>query len=257
MKRQFWRLLLMAAVMSLIFMTKVWGQDAALQGHSVAVLPFEVDAEQFGEMGRDLQTLLTAHLSSDPQIILVERAEVDKALSELEMGISGTVDPDTAAKIGYITGAQILVTGRSFAVQKELVTVAKIVGVETSRVYGQTSTMPLRGSVVEMSVELAEKIKVLTKSLSASVKTVTQIEAEINERRKLVDELVASAETAKRLGNLNRQEVEAVAQALEGRLKKEEDRTFWIRQVWAIVYVLLGIALAEIFRYVRNRRKHG
>ena len=158
MKRQFWRLLLMATVMSLIFTTKVLGQDAAPQGHSVAVLPFEVDAEQFGEMGRDLQTLLTAHLSSDPQIILVERAEVDKALSELEMGISGTVDPDTAAKIGYITGAQILVTGRSFAVQKELVTVAKIVGVETSRVYGQTSTMPLRGSLVEMSVELAEKI---------------------------------------------------------------------------------------------------
>ena len=89
---------------------------------------------------------------------MVERAEVDKALSELELGISGTVDPNKAAQIGYITGAQILVTGRAFAVQKELVTVAKIVGVETSRVYGQTSTMPLRGSVVEMSVELAEKI---------------------------------------------------------------------------------------------------
>ena len=149
--------------LSLIFLPLVLAvhavaQDTAASGYSVAVLPFEADAKQFGEMGQDLQNLLTAHLSADPQVILVERAEVDKALSELELGISGTVDPNKAAQIGYITGAQILVTGRAFAVQKELVTVAKIVGVETSRVYGQTSTMPLRGSVIEMSVELAEKI---------------------------------------------------------------------------------------------------
>jgi hypothetical protein len=132
--------------------------DPGANGFSVAVLPFAADEKQYGELGRDLQSLITAHLSSDPKIILVERAELDAALSETELGISGTVDPETAAKIGYITGAQILVTGRSFGVQKELVTVAKIIGTETSRVYGETATMPLRGSAVEMSVELAEKI---------------------------------------------------------------------------------------------------
>ena len=122
------------------------------------MLPFAADEELYGELGRDLQSLLTAHLSSDAKIILVERADLDAALSETELGISGTVDPVTAAKIGYITGAQILITGRSFGVQKELVTVAKIIGTETSRVYGETATMPLRGSAVEMSVGLAEKI---------------------------------------------------------------------------------------------------
>lgn len=132
--------------------------DSNATGFSVAVLPFAADEKQYGELGRDLQSLLTAHLSSDAKIILVERADLDAALSETELGISGTVDPETAAKIGYITGAQILVTGRSFGVQKELVTVAKIIGTETSRVYGETVTMPLRGSAVEMSVELAEKI---------------------------------------------------------------------------------------------------
>lgn len=132
--------------------------DRGANGFSVAVLPFAADENQYGELGRDLQSLITAHLSSDPNMILVERAELDAALSEAELGISGTVDPETAAKIGYITGAQILITGRSFGVQKELVTVAKIIGTETSRVYGETATMPLRGSAVEMSVELAEKI---------------------------------------------------------------------------------------------------
>ncbi len=132
--------------------------DTNATGFSVAVLPFAADEEQYGELGRDLQSLLTAHLSSDAKIILVERAELDTALSETELGISGTVDPETAAKIGYITGAQILVTGRAFSVQKELVAVAKIIGTETSRVYGETATMPLRGSAVEMSIGLAEKI---------------------------------------------------------------------------------------------------
>ncbi len=132
--------------------------DPGVRGFSVAVLPFAADEKQYGELGRDLQSLITAHLSSDPKIILVERAELDAALSETELGISGTVDPETAAKIGYITGAQILITGRSFGVQKELVTVAKIIGTETSRVYGETETMPLRGSAVEMSLGLAEKI---------------------------------------------------------------------------------------------------
>ena len=145
-------------LLSMLLTVHAVAQGASPSGYSVAALPFEADAEQFGEMGQDLQNLLTAHLSGDPKVMLVERGDIDKALSELELGISGTVDPNTAAQIGYITGAQILVTGRSFAVQKELVTVAKIVGVETSRVYGQTSTMPLRGSVVEMSVELAAKI---------------------------------------------------------------------------------------------------
>lgn len=89
---------------------------------------------------------------------MVERAEIDKALSEVEMGLSGTVDPNSAAKIGHITGAQILVMGRIFPVRKELVIVAKIIGVETGRVYGETVAMPIQGSIVEASIGLSEKL---------------------------------------------------------------------------------------------------
>ena len=137
--------------------TAAWAQQKA-GSYSVAVLPFDVSGKEIEGMGEDLQTLLTAHLSSEPQLLLVERAEVDKALSEAELGMSGIVDPATAAQVGRITGAQILLTGRVFPVRKELAIVSKLVGVETGRVYGQTVSMPLRGSLVDASLELATMI---------------------------------------------------------------------------------------------------
>lgn len=142
----------------LISSLQCFAEDKNTGSYSVAVLPFAADEKEFSELGQDLQTLLSAHLSANANLIMVERAEIDKALSEVEMGLSGTVDPNSAAKIGYITGAQILVSGRAFAVRKDLVIVAIVIGVETSRVYGETITMPLRGSIVEASMELSKKL---------------------------------------------------------------------------------------------------
>ena len=96
------------AVLALPLLANAQSNDTGTRALSVAVLPFAADEKQYGELGRDLQSLLTAHLSAHANIIMVERADLDAALSESELGISGTVDPETAAKIGYITGAQVL-----------------------------------------------------------------------------------------------------------------------------------------------------
>ena len=70
---------------------------------------------------------------------------MDKILSEQELGASGLVSADTAAKIGSLTGAQVLVTGRLFAVGNQYMVVAKIISTETSRVYGVTATLDRSG----------------------------------------------------------------------------------------------------------------
>jgi hypothetical protein len=144
-------------------------EATAGNGYTVAILPFAADEDAFGELGADLQTLMTAHLSGNPAVILVERGDLDQALSEVELSISGTVDPKSAAEIGYITGAQILITGRAFAVQKELVVAAKVIGVETTRVLGATSSMPLRGSVVELSTTLSDKVNAVLSERGATL----------------------------------------------------------------------------------------
>jgi hypothetical protein len=125
---------------------------------TVAIFDFESKDEAVRDLGPKVATLLNAHLSAEPQIITVERTELEKVLGEQELGLSGTVSPDTAAKVGHLTGAKVLVTGRVFKADKELILVAKIIGTETSRVYGELVKGPAAASITDLSSELAKKI---------------------------------------------------------------------------------------------------
>ena len=125
---------------------------------SVAVFDFESKDEAVRDLGPKASTMINAILSIDPQIILVERAELEKVLGEQELSLSGTVSPDTAARVGHLTGAKVLVTGRVFQVGNETVMVAKVIGSETSRVYGEMVKGSGAKQVTELSEELAKKI---------------------------------------------------------------------------------------------------
>jgi len=132
--------------------------DENIKAYTVAVLPFEASGEELKELGPQISAMINTHLSQLSDLILVERAQLDQALGELELGISGTVSPETATEIGYLTGAKILITGQVFAVQNELHLVAKIIGTETSRVFGETVKMSLEESHSDASKQLADKI---------------------------------------------------------------------------------------------------
>jgi len=68
------------------------------------------------------------------------------------------VSADTAAKVGHLTGAKIIVTGRVFKADKETIAVAKIIGTETSRVYGELVKGGVNASISDLSESLAKKI---------------------------------------------------------------------------------------------------
>ncbi len=125
---------------------------------TVAVFDFESKDEAVRDLGPKVATLINAHLSAESQIITVERAELEKVLGEQEFGLSGNVSSDTAAKVGHLTGAKVLVTGRVFKADKELIIVAKIIGTETSRVYGELVKGGAEGSITDLSSALAKKI---------------------------------------------------------------------------------------------------
>jgi len=125
---------------------------------TVAVFDFESKDEGVRDLGPKISALVNAHLSAEPQIITVERAELEKVLGEQELGLSGNVSPGSAAKVGQLTGAKVLVTGRIFKADKDLIAVAKIIGAETSRVYGEMVKGSAAGSVADLSAELAKKV---------------------------------------------------------------------------------------------------
>jgi len=134
-------------------------QAVAQDSYTVAILPFDTNTKlDMDDLGQEFPLLLNAYMSQSDKLAFVERGQVDSALDEMAIGISGTVDTATAAQIGYLTGAQVLVTGRIFPVQKDLFIVAKIIGVETGRVYGETAKIPLRGDMDQAAQDLAAKV---------------------------------------------------------------------------------------------------
>jgi hypothetical protein len=131
---------------------------AAENPMTVAVFDFEAKDDAVRDLGPKVATLLNANLSAAPEIITVERAELEKILGEQELRLSGVISPDYAAKVGHLTGAKVLVTGRIFRAEKELVIVAKIIGTDTSRVYGEVVKGQAAASITDLSADLAKKI---------------------------------------------------------------------------------------------------
>jgi TolB-like protein len=131
---------------------------AAADALSVAVFDFESKDEGTRDLGPKVAALITANLSAEPDIVMVERADIEKIMGEHELGLSGTVNSESAAKIGQLTGAKVLVTGKVFKTGDQTILVAKIIGAETSRVYGEIVQDRPATSIADLSAQLAKKI---------------------------------------------------------------------------------------------------
>ncbi len=127
---------------------------------TVAIFNFTVPttAKKVRQMGPKITSLLTAELSSDDRLALVERSELSKALREQALGLSGAVDPGAAAKVGQLTGAKVLVAGRGFKTDgQHLVITANIIGTENGRLYVE-KVEGSAGDMAELCSELGKKI---------------------------------------------------------------------------------------------------
>lgn len=137
-------------------------EETIKQPLSVAVLDFkEADPDQKG-MGASVGALLQVGLTIHSEAVLVERAELEEVFAEQELTLSGSVSGGQAAKIGQLTGADVLVSGRIFEVQGETHLVAKIISASTSRVFGASSSFeagkPLKDAVTKLSQEVANTL---------------------------------------------------------------------------------------------------
>src|SRR5262245_24340750 len=101
MKRIALSLLAIAAVLVL----EPKGSAAGTPPLTVAVFDFEAHDTAVASLGAQISSLLNATLSAEANLITVERAELAKVLGEQELGLSGTVSTETAAKVGHLTGA--------------------------------------------------------------------------------------------------------------------------------------------------------
>ncbi len=85
----------------------------AFAAPAVTVLPFDdmSGERQYANAGKAMAELLIADLGRVKGLTLVERMNMDKAMKEIELGLSGIADERTAPKIGKMLGATYLIVG--------------------------------------------------------------------------------------------------------------------------------------------------
>ena len=155
--------------------------------YPVAIFPFQERGREVSELGNKATDLLFANLAAEPELYLVERADLKKILDEQELNVSGLVDPATATKVGQLTGAKILVTGSVLQVDTSLYVIAKVIGTETSRVLGASVKGGVRDDLGGLVEELAKKVNelVATRSGELVAKPVTREDQLADLKKKL------------------------------------------------------------------------
>lgn len=73
----------------------------------------------YRELGSGVKDIFITEAFNSQQFQLVERADLDKLLTEQNFGQSGRVDPETAAEVGRLVGAEVIINGNvtEFGVQ--------------------------------------------------------------------------------------------------------------------------------------------
>ena len=94
---------------------------------------------------------------------------------------------------------------------------------------------------------LENRITKLSAALKASSELVAEVEGEIAKRQSLVTELQQDAEKYQRLVTINKEQVEAVAQLLQGELRKEGNKSFWKGVLVNFLFFGLGALLSWHF----------
>jgi TolB-like protein len=131
--------------------------DTPKSALTVAVYNFTGNAGA-ADYSATVTTLVTADLTTETNLVVVERAQLAAALSEQAFGASGMVNPEAAAKIGQITGAKVLVAGQVMKMgENHLVVVANIVGTETGRLFAD-KVEGAADNLLDLAFQLSRKI---------------------------------------------------------------------------------------------------
>ncbi len=132
----------------------------ASAGTTLAVLPLDksTGSASYDGLGAALAGMIVADLTDVPELVLIERARLDAALSELALADGAYLDPATAQRLGQGLGAQVLVLGSWGVVDDTFLIDARLVEVETSRVlHAARADGPLE-AFVAVEKEVVERL---------------------------------------------------------------------------------------------------
>ena len=97
---------------------------------------------------------------------------------------------------------------------------------------------------------LKDKATTLIKSLKESLSAISEIEAEVEKRGKLVEKLENDVQRYEQLKELNKAQVEAVAQTIRGEVAGESKKSLWRNAIITFIVALIFFSLGFWLRGV-------
>lgn len=146
-------------------------------GVTLAVFPLQVD-EKLARRKVDLATseILSYYLLKTGAFKMVERNQLNEAMKEQNLGLSGAVDSKTAANIGQVLGAKLLVMGNVIKMGGLYQVTVKLIDAITSEmISAEMAEVPVE--VFDKEAELAPEFKTIGFYLAAGygAATVTKL----------------------------------------------------------------------------------
>lgn len=135
----------------------------------IAVLYFDnnsigKDRADYDGVGKGIADMLITDMASNPNVRIVERERIQALLVEQNLTKAGTIDPQTAIRIGKIIGAQYMITGGFMSDGRgTYVLTSRAINVESSAI-----TNPIRitskgddvlGLINQLSTKLSSDMK--------------------------------------------------------------------------------------------------
>jgi TolB-like protein len=130
----------------------------------IAVFPFEnggsigQEQENFEALRVGIPGMLISELAANPAARVVERETLQRLLDEQNLGASGRVDAQTAARIGKIVGARYVVLGTFIDFYGDFRVDVRLVNVETSELVRAENERMQRDHLFDLIKSLATKL---------------------------------------------------------------------------------------------------
>ncbi|HEY6158319.1 MAG TPA: CsgG/HfaB family protein [Gemmatimonadales bacterium] len=137
------------------------GQDTR---PGIAVLPFDnggsygQDKENFEALEKGIAGMMISELAANPSARVVEREQIEKLIAEQNLGASGKVTPETAAKVGKLVGARYVITGAFIDFYGDFRLDARMINVETSEIVKVESDRMQRDHLFDLIRNVAGRL---------------------------------------------------------------------------------------------------
>ncbi|MFQ5551463.1 MAG: CsgG/HfaB family protein [Gemmatimonadales bacterium] len=130
----------------------------------IAVMTFEnggsygQDSENFDALQIGLQQMLITEFSQNEGLRVVDRSRLRDLMEEQDLGGTGRVDANTAARVGQLVGARFMVFGSFVDFYGDMRLDVRIVDTETSEIVRTENVRDRREQLYSMVTSLASQI---------------------------------------------------------------------------------------------------